>query len=82
MTLLTNKRKAEESKIMWELTNNILNNQPVKEKNQKGNEKKKISKQMKTEKQYTKSIGCDKSSSLGEILAINKYKKIKRSQIS
>ena len=37
MTLLTNKRKAEESKIMWELTNNILSNQPVKEKNQKGN---------------------------------------------
>ena len=37
---------------------------------------------MKTEKQYTKSTECYKSSSLGEILAINKYKKIKRSQIS
>lgn len=33
----TNRRKAEESKTMWQLTSTTLNNQPVKEKNQKGN---------------------------------------------
>ena len=35
MTLLTNRRKAEQSNTMWRLTSTTLNNQPAKEKKQK-----------------------------------------------
>ena len=45
MTLLTNRRKAEKSKTMWQLTSTTLNNQPkrkikkeIKKKNLKTNE--------------------------------------------
>ena len=44
MTLLTNRRKAEKSKTMWQLTSTTLNNQP----------KRKIKKEIKKKKSQNK----------------------------
>lgn len=67
MTLLTNRRKAEQSNTMWRLTSTTLNNQPAKEKKQKQTNKQTLKTNENRITDTSRSIGCYKSSSLGEI---------------